>query len=106
MSHRVSAIFPIIYDVILGVAFLYYWPTVLALVSRAAPQKTKATMMGCVFLSLFVSNITLGWIGSFYDRMSPAEFWALNAAIAATGGLVVLLVRPRLERVLNAGGHS
>jgi POT family proton-dependent oligopeptide transporter len=99
---RVSGIVPVIYDVILGVAFLYYWPTVLALVSRAAPRRIKATMMGGVFLSLFLSNITLGWLGRFYGPMSPAEFWAMHGAIAAAGGILALLLQPGLERLLNA----
>ena len=30
----VSALWPILYFVMLGIAFLYYWPTLLALVSR------------------------------------------------------------------------
>jgi hypothetical protein len=34
----VSVIYPIMYDVILGVAFLYYRPTLLAHVSCAAPR--------------------------------------------------------------------
>jgi POT family proton-dependent oligopeptide transporter len=34
---RVPILVPVLYDVLLGVAFLYYWPTLLALVSRAAP---------------------------------------------------------------------
>ena len=98
---HVSALAPIVYDVILGVAFLYYWPTLLALVSRAAPQKLKATLMGGVFLSLFVSNLTMGWLGGFYEHMGPAAFWAMNAAIAATGGILIYLLRPWLERLLN-----
>jgi proton-dependent oligopeptide transporter, POT family len=63
VSDRVSVIYSIMYDVILGVAFLYYWPTLLALVSRAAPAGLKATLMGVVFLTLFVSNLLVGWIG-------------------------------------------
>ena len=42
------------YCAIQGIAFLYYWPTLLALVSRAAPAKVNATMMGVAFMSLFV----------------------------------------------------
>jgi proton-dependent oligopeptide transporter, POT family len=98
---RVSGVFPVLYDVLLGVAFLYYWPTVLALVSRAAPQKLKATMMGGVFLSLFLSNITLGWLGSFYEHMGPTAFWAMNAGIAACGAVIAFLFKPILSRVLN-----
>jgi POT family proton-dependent oligopeptide transporter len=97
----VSAIWPVTYDIILGVAFLYYWPTILALVSRAAPDRVKATMMGAVFLSLFLSNTTLGRLGSFYEGMSPSAFWVMHAAIAATGAVLALLLRPALERLLE-----
>jgi POT family proton-dependent oligopeptide transporter len=76
VSDRVSVIYPIMYDVILGVAFLYYWSTLLALVSRAALAGLKATLLGVVFLSLFVSNILVGWIGGLYEHVTPAMSWA------------------------------
>ena len=99
---RVSAIFPIVYDLLLGIAFLYYWPTILALVSRAAPARLKATLMGAVFLSLFIGNALVGWLGGFYEKMTPAAFWALHAAIAAMGGVLATgLARP-LKRMLAA----
>jgi POT family proton-dependent oligopeptide transporter len=101
MSDRVSVIFPIIYDVLLGVAFLYYWPILLALVSCVAPASLKATLMGTAFLSLFLANILIGWIGGFYEHMTPAMFWALNAAIAGVGGLLGLLFNKPLMRRLD-----
>ena len=97
---HVPVLVPLIYDVLLGVAFLYYWPTLLALVSRAAPAGWKSTLMGCAFLSLFTGNITLGRIGSYYEHMTPAQFWGLHAAIAATGGALALLLNRPLMRVL------
>ena len=97
---RVPIFFPALYDVLLGVGFLYYWPTLLALVSRAAPPRVRATLMGAAFLTLFLSNITLGRLGGFFERMTPLEFWALNAAIAATGGILALALGRRLERML------
>jgi POT family proton-dependent oligopeptide transporter len=99
----VHPLWPFLYCAGLGVAFLYYWPTLLALVSRAAPARVNATMMGVAFMSLFVANNLIGWIGGFYERMSPAEFWALHAGIAAVGGLLVLLFGRRLARVLAEG---
>ncbi|HWA91849.1 MAG TPA: peptide MFS transporter [Rhizomicrobium sp.] len=98
---RVPGILPVLYEVLLGLGFLYYWPTLLALVSRAAPPQVKATMMGAAFLSLFLSNITLGRIGTLYETMSPAAFWLLNAAIAATGALLALLLRRRLAAIFD-----
>jgi POT family proton-dependent oligopeptide transporter len=58
-------------------------------------------MMGCVFLSLFVSNMTIGAIGTLYEALGPAKFWALNAAIAAAGGALAVLFGRPLRRVLE-----
>jgi POT family proton-dependent oligopeptide transporter len=101
-SGQVGAIWPFLSSVGLGIAFLYYWPTLLALVSRGAPAAVNATLMGAAYLSLFVSNILIGWIGSLYGTMSPAAFWAMHAAIAAAGGLTVLMVGPYLRRELRS----
>jgi POT family proton-dependent oligopeptide transporter len=102
LTSRVPILVPVIYDVLLGVAFLYYWPTLLALVSRAAPPRLRATMMGTVFLSLFLSNVTIGWLGGFFERMTALQFWALHAAIAAMGGILALLLSRRFQRVFTA----
>lgn len=102
LTTRVPVIVPVLYDVLLGVAFLYYWPTLLALVSRAAPPSLRATLMGTVFLTLFLSNLTMGWIGGFYEAMTPLQFWSLHAAIAATGGVLATTLRRPLGRILAA----
>jgi POT family proton-dependent oligopeptide transporter len=104
-TDRVPAVVPVLYDVLLGVGFLYYWPTLLALVSRAAPPRLRATLMGACFLTLFVSNFVVGWLGTFFERMTPLQFWALHGGIAATGGLLAMLSRRGLERVLSRGIH-
>jgi len=59
--------------------------------------------MGLAFMSLFVSNNLIGWIGGFYEKMRPVEFWAMHAAIAAAGGLLVVLFGRRLSRALQPG---
>jgi len=102
----VHPLWPFLYCAGLGIAFLYYWPTLLALVSRAAPAKVNATMMGIAFMSLFVSNNLIGWIGRFYERLSPASFWGMHAAIAASGGLAVALFGRRLTQVLEGGANQ
>jgi POT family proton-dependent oligopeptide transporter len=96
----VHPVWPFLYCAGMGVAFLHYWPTLLALVSRTAPAQVNATMMGVAFMSLFVSNNLIGWIGTHYERMTPAEFWTLHAAIGATGGMLVLVFGRRLTRAL------
>ncbi len=102
-SAPVHPIWPFLYSATLGISFLYYWPTLLALVSRAAPASVNASLMGLTFMSLFISNNLIGWIGGFYERMSPAQFWTMHAAIATGGGLLVALFGRRLGRVLQPG---
>jgi len=103
-GQRVHWIWPVLYCALQGIAFLYYWPTLLALVSRKAPAQVNATMMGLAFMSIFVGNILIGWIGGFYEKMTPAAFWSLHAAIGATGGVLVLLFGRLLTRMLDTGG--
>jgi POT family proton-dependent oligopeptide transporter len=99
----IDPIWPLVSCVALGIAFLYYWPTLLALVSRAAPAKANATLMGVAYMSLFVSNTLIGWLGGFYEQLGPLAFWAMHAAIAAGGGLLIMLFGRRLSRALQAG---
>jgi POT family proton-dependent oligopeptide transporter len=85
----------------MGVAFMWYWPVILALVSRAAPAKVNSTLMGGAFLSLFIGSTTMGWVGSFYDQMTPAAFWTLDAAIGFAGALIAFLLHRPLSRALD-----
>jgi POT family proton-dependent oligopeptide transporter len=98
---RINPIWPFLYFASLGIAFLYYWPTLLALVSRAAPIKVNATLMGMAYLTLFVANNLVGWIGGFYERMTPSRYWTMHAAIAAGGALLVTVFERRLRQALD-----
>jgi hypothetical protein len=55
-------------------------------------------------MSPFVANKLIGWIGSFYEHMNPAEFRGLHAALGATGGVPVLAFGRPLSRAL--AGHT
>jgi POT family proton-dependent oligopeptide transporter len=101
ISKHASVLFPITYDALLGIAFLYYWPPLLALVSQTAPPQVNSTLMGMVFLSLFVSDILVGWLGGFYEHLGPALFWLLQVAIGGVGAVLSLALRRPLERALG-----
>lgn len=97
----VGSVWAIAAWLIMGLAWMYYWPTTLALVSRCAPASVTATLMGVAFLSPFVGHTLAGWVGSYFDQMSPSAFWAMDAGIAAGGAIVILLFRKRLARGLE-----
>jgi POT family proton-dependent oligopeptide transporter len=103
---KVGVIWPVLCFVGMGFAFIWYWPVLLALISLAAPKKVNSTLMGASFLSLFVGSVIMGWVGSFYDQMTPAEFWMVDAAIGFGGAFLVLLLGPMLKRALEPRDKS
>ena len=97
---KISVLWPIACWVVMGFAFMYYWPTTLALVAGKAPERLRSTLMGGVFISLFLGNTLLGWVGSFYEQMTPVQFWTLDAAIRLAGALVGLVLLRPMRRAL------
>ena len=98
---KVSVLWPIACFIGMGMAFIWYWPVLLALVSRAAPAKVNSTLMGGSFLSLSAGSVIMGWVGSFYEEMSPAAFWMIDAGIGIAGAVLVVLLMPVLKRELE-----
>ena len=97
---KTDVLWPIACWVAMGVAFMYYWPTSLALIASKAPERLRSTLMGSCFLALFLGNTILGWVGSFYGAMSPAQFWTMNAAIGLTAALAALVLLRPLRGIL------
>ncbi|MGB5723960.1 MAG: peptide MFS transporter [Parasphingorhabdus sp.] len=100
-SDKVLIIFPLIAFTLSGVAFMWTWPTMLALVSRRAPAKVNALMMACVYLTAFGSGIGSGYIAGFYEALGATAFWFMNAGIALVGSLAILLFGPVLKRTMD-----
>jgi POT family proton-dependent oligopeptide transporter len=98
---KVLWIWPFLYCAVQGVGFMYFWPPFLSLVSRTAPPRINATMMGAAFLVLFVANNLIGWIGTFYEQLGPTAFWTLHAAIGAIGGVLAWGFSRTFGRVLE-----
>jgi POT family proton-dependent oligopeptide transporter len=97
---RVAWPWLLVFHLLVTFGYLYLWPVGMALFSRAGPAAINATLIGVYFLSHFVSNLTIGWLGHFYEQMSPTRFWLMQAAIGAAGALVILVLRPPVSRVL------
>jgi len=85
----------------MGIGFLWFWPVLLALISQAAPKQVQSTLMGGAFLSLFAGSVGAGWLGSFYDQLSPATFWTVDAAVAFVGALIIAMIGRPLARGLG-----
>ncbi|WCL53393.1 peptide MFS transporter [Gimibacter soli] len=99
----VGLMWPVLFHFICAIGFLYVGPVMMALVSRTAPEAVNAMMISAYYLSLFVGGFMSGWLGRFYEPLSPAGFWLLHAAVAGAGALIVLLGYGAFRRMLRLG---
>jgi POT family proton-dependent oligopeptide transporter len=68
---------------------------------RSAPPSVSALMIGVYYLSIFIGSIVSGRLGVLYERLEPANFWFLHAAIPAGGAMTILLLAKRLRHELH-----
>lgn len=97
-----SVVWPLLGYVCTGVGFLWYWPVTLAFVSRQAPPAITSLAVSASYVTLFVAGLATGTIGSFYEALSPGSFFLVNAAIPASGALLLFAVGPVLRRAAAA----
>ncbi|HEX4848631.1 MAG TPA: peptide MFS transporter [Novosphingobium sp.] len=102
----INILWPILGYFTMGLAWMYYWPTTLSLVSRVAPPAVAATMVGGAFFSPFVAHTVAGMIGTRFDNMDPAAFWAMDGAIGLAGAVLLFALKNPINRVIEARAEA
>ncbi|MEM8985315.1 MAG: peptide MFS transporter [Pseudomonadota bacterium] len=100
-SGQVAIVWPVVYHFICAVGFLYIGPIALSLTSRAAPAAVNAMMVGSYYLAIFVGGIASGWLGRFYEKMSPEAFWLMHAGVVGAGAFLMLVLKGGLLRAMK-----
>jgi POT family proton-dependent oligopeptide transporter len=90
------------YFVVVTTGELYLSPIGLSLVSKVAPVRHVAMMMGMWLGTSFIGNFLAGYLGSFWSSMEKPSFFLMIAAIALAAGAVIWAferpLRPALRR--------
>jgi POT family proton-dependent oligopeptide transporter len=66
-----------------------------------APARILSLMMGVWLATSFTGGFLAGFIGTFWSRMAPQQFFLMTAAIAAFAGLMIFACRWPLHGVLR-----
>jgi proton-dependent oligopeptide transporter, POT family len=93
-GHRVGLGWAMAYNVLNCFGFANMLPIGMALFSRAAPKGMASSVIGLYFLNNFAANLAVGWLGGFYEKMTPTAFWLMHAGIM--GAAVLLLIAVKL----------
>lgn len=94
---------PVLSYIVTGLGFSWFWPTLLSMAARYAPQRFAARMMAAAYLTIFFSNMFGGYVATLYESMSGAVFWLLNAGFCLAGAALFLALGPVLTRALATG---
>ncbi len=86
---------------VITVGELYLSPVGLSLVTKVAPARILSMMMGIWLATSFTGGFLAGFLGSFWSRTSPPQFFLMIAVIAALAGVMIFACRWLLKGMLR-----
>lgn len=98
---KTALIFPIVFFVFQDLMIPFVDTVTMSAFSRSAPAAVNTTMMGVFYLASAVCQFVLGWLGRFYETMTPTQFWLLHTAIAGAALTILLVFGKPLTRILT-----
>ncbi len=91
-SGRSPLLWAVAFHLTSNLGWLYFTPTMVAIVTRSAPAQISATLVGVNMLATFFGSLISGRIGGLYESLAPFQFWSLHAAIVAAGGVIFAVI--------------
>jgi POT family proton-dependent oligopeptide transporter len=89
---------PLLFHVLNSIGFAHMLPVSLALFTRIAPARLRATAIGLYYLAFFAGNLAVGRLGALMDTMAADHFWLLHMACPALAGALFWLLRCAARR--------
>ena len=82
---KISLFWPMMFEIANSIGFAHVLPISLALFSKIAPRQITSTVIGLYYLSFFIANAFVGWVGGLYSSLPTTTFWLIHAGSAAFG---------------------
>ena len=82
---KISLFWPMLFELFNSIGFAHVLPISLALFSKISPKQITATVIGLYYLSFFIANAMVGYVGGLYSSLPTTTFWLIHVASAAFG---------------------
>jgi POT family proton-dependent oligopeptide transporter len=82
---KISLFWPMMFELMNSIGFAHVLPISLALFSKISPKQITATVIGLYYLSFFIANAVVGYVGGLYSSLPTTTFWLIHVASAAFG---------------------
>ena len=80
---KISLVWPMMFELCNSIGFAHVLPISLALFSKISPKQITATVIGLYYLSFFIANAMVGYVGGLYSSLPTTTFWLIHVASAA-----------------------
>jgi POT family proton-dependent oligopeptide transporter len=101
---KVSLFWPMMFELCNSIGFAHVLPISLALFSKIAPKQITSTVIGLYYLSFFIANAVVGWVGGLYSSLPTTTFWLIHAASAAFGLAAFAIFKVALGKRMSGTG--
>ncbi len=98
---RGSVLWLLVTTVVLTLGELYLSPVGLSLVTKVSPPSIVSMMMGMWLMSSFFGNYMSGYLGTFYETMSRANFFGMMAVLALIAAAAIAAFNKPLKAALG-----
>jgi POT family proton-dependent oligopeptide transporter len=95
---KISLAWPLVFEVMASIGFAHILPVSLALFSKISPRQITATVIGLYYLSFFLANAMVGYIGGLYSSLPTTTFWLIHVASAAFALVAFIIFKAVLGR--------
>jgi len=100
---KISLFWPMMFEVMNSIGFAHVLPISLALFSKIAPKQITATVIGLYYLSFFIANAVVGYVGGLYSSLPTTTFWLIHVGSAAFGLVAFVVFKIALGKHMTGG---
>src|SRR3954453_2791770 len=101
---KISLLWPMMFEVLNSIGFAHVLPVSLALFSKISPKQITATVIGLYYLSFFIANAAVGYVGGLYSSLPTTTFWLIHVASAAVGLVAFTIFKIVLGKRMSGAG--
>ena len=99
---KISMFWPLLFELCNSIGFAHILPISLALFSKIAPRQINATVIGLYYLSFFIANAVVGYVGGLYSSLPTTTFWLIHVASAAFGLVAFAIFKMVIGKRMNS----
>ncbi|MEO6225628.1 MAG: peptide MFS transporter [Sphingomicrobium sp.] len=90
---KIGLFWPFMFHLLNSIGFAHVLPISLALFSKLAPRQIAGTVIGLYYLSFFLANKIVGYIGGLYSSLPTTTFWLIHVGTAVFGLLAFVVFK-------------